>query len=133
VTSRALLTWMVVTMAVVLAVVLTTGAIVAAPWVVAGRSMEPALFPGDRVLVDTWTYRHRPPRVGEVALLLGPSGVPMVKRVASPPNSLDEIWVLGDNGDHSIDSRRFGAIPADRFRGRVVYRFWPLSRAGPVR
>jgi signal peptidase I len=123
---------MVVTMAVVLAGVLTTGANLVMPWVVAGGSMEPALFQGDRVLVDCWTYRHRRPRAGEVALLLGPSGVPMVKRVASPPSPGSGIWVLGDRVEHSIDSRRFGALPAGRFRGRVVYRFWPLSRAGPV-
>ena len=132
-TSRALLTRMVVTMAVVLAGVLTTGSHLVMPWVVAGRSMEPALFPGDRVLVDCWTYRHRRPRSGEVALLVGPSGLRMVKRVAELPDSGNGIWVLGDHGAHSIDSRRFGALPADRFRGRVVYRYWPLSRAGPVR
>lgn len=132
-TSRTLITRMAVTMAIVSAAVLTTGAVLVMPWVVVGRSMEPALVQGDRVLVDCWTYRHRGPRVGEIALVLGPSGVPMVKRVAESPSHGDGIWVLGDHVDQSTDSREFGALPADHLRGRVVYRYWPLSRAGPVR
>lgn len=132
-TARALVTRMAATMAVVSAAALTAGTDLVMPWVVAGRSMEPALFQGDRVLVDRWTYHHRGPRVGEIALLLGPSGVPMVKRVAESPNHGSGIWVLGDHVDRSTDSRDFGALPAGRLRGRVVYRYWPLSRAGPVR
>jgi len=113
------------------------------PWVVAGRSMEPALSAGDCVLVDRWTYRHRPPRVGEVVLVLGSSDLPLVKRVATPPGpagaaprgtrSQAALWVVGDNRSDSVDSRQFGAVPRERFGGRVVYRYWPPSRAGRVR
>ena len=113
------------------------------PWVVAGRSMEPALTAGDRVLVDRWTYRHRPPRVGEVVLVLGSSGPPLVKRVAKPPGPADHaprnarsqqtLWVVGDNRQNSVDSRQFGALPREQFRGRVVYRYWPPARAGRIR
>jgi nickel-type superoxide dismutase maturation protease len=106
------------------------------PWVVAGDSMEPTLRQGDRVLVDRWTYRHRAARNGEIVLVRGPADVPMVKRVATPRTTEDAdngIWVLGDNTEHSVDSRRFGALPARRLRGRVIYRYWPPSRAGRVR
>ena len=113
------------------------------PWVVAGRSMEPALSAGDRVLVDRWTYRHRPPRVGEVVLVLGSSDVPLVKRVAAPPGSQGAaplgarsqpaLWVVGDNRSDSVDSRHFGPLPRERFGGRVVYRYWPPARAGRIR
>ena len=34
------------------------------------------ILPGDRVLVDRWTYRHRPPRLGEVVLLDAPTAGP---------------------------------------------------------
>jgi nickel-type superoxide dismutase maturation protease len=111
----------------------------AIPWSIAGPSMEPTLRNGDRVIVDVWTYRQRPPRPGEVALLAPPSGgtAPLVKRVSARPDSqpLDPgtCWVLGDNLDQSLDSRSFGGVPATDFRGRVVWRYWPLSRLGPVR
>jgi len=103
----------------------------AIPWSIAGPSMEPTLRAGDRVLVDVWTYRQRGPRRGEVALLVDPGGLAMVKRVArSGPLGLS---VLGDNPGASRDSRQFGAVPVDRFRGRVFFRIWPASRIGPVR
>ena len=45
----------------------------------------------------------------------------------------ETIWVLGDNAAASHDSRRFGPVPRESFRGRVVWRYWPLERAGSVR
>jgi signal peptidase I len=97
--------------------------------------MEPALRPGDRVLVDRWTYRYRRPREGEVVLLDGPAFVPLVKRIGRPPAAGDpeRLWVVGDNRAHSTDSRRFGTVAAPQVRGRIVLRYWPLSRVGLVR
>jgi len=122
---------------------------VAIPWVVLGPSMKPTLAPGDRIVVDLWTYRRRPPRSGEIALLEGPGRAYLVKRVASgtasrpetrdgpgaPPAAADEMWfvVRGDNEAESTDSRQFGAVPRDFFRGRIVFRYWPLDRLGPIR
>ncbi len=109
------------------------------PWVIDGPSMRPALEPGDRVLVDLWTYRQRAPRPGEVALFFGPGGMPMVKRVAValPPEARGAgpgtFWMLGDNPAGSTDSRQFGAVERARVRGRVLVRYWPPGRAGPLR
>ena len=36
------------------------------------------------------------------------------------------VFVLGDHRDDSVDSRRFGPIPASAVRGTVVARLWPL-------
>jgi nickel-type superoxide dismutase maturation protease len=111
----------------------------ARPFMVSGRSMEPALEPGEIVLVDIWSYRHRLPRVGEVVLVMGgqSSGRMLVKRVALPPSgreaSGEMVWLLGDNIGISDDSRRFGAVPAARIRGRVFWRYWPPGRMGAVR
>lgn len=114
----------------------------ALPWVVAGPSMEPTLRPGDRVIVDVWTYRQRRPRPGEVAVLrgAGPGQAHLVKRVVPAPDPTRArsggqagLWVEGDNPGRSLDSRRFGPVPAERLVGRVVWRYWPPSRAGPIR
>lgn len=109
----------------------------AAPWTVAGASMEPTLRHGDRVLVDLFSYRRRPPREGEVALLETPTGLLVVKRVARAPRRLGEDlagsrWVVGDNAAASADSRQFGPVPVERFRGRVLGCYWPPGSFGLV-
>lgn len=40
----------------------------------------------------------------------------------------DELWVMGDNREHSADSRAFGPIRADDVIGHVVARAWPPAR-----
>jgi signal peptidase I len=118
------------------------------PWVVAGPSMEPTLAEGDRVLVDLVTLRRRLPRTGEIVVLSGPGGEDLVKRIArdpypgeapypvpslSPDSPLEPSYpVLGDNEDQSLDSRTFGRVPRHRIRGRVVWRYWPLTRFGSI-
>ncbi len=135
---RTLLVWILLLALVATGIELATRQL-AVPWFIAGPSMEPALRHGDRVIVDIWTYRHRRPRPGEVVLLVPPSGRPdpLVKRVAPRPDSQlpdpETCWVLGDNLDQSLDSRSFGGVPTVNFRGRVVWRYWPPSRVGPVR
>lgn len=44
----------------------------------------------------------------------------------------DEVFLLGDNRDNSIDSRSFGPVKLDRVVGTVVGRYWPLGRWGSV-
>jgi nickel-type superoxide dismutase maturation protease len=122
-----------VTLAIFLAAILLATRFVAVPWVVAGPSMEPTLEPGDHVVVDLWTYRRRDPREGEIALLDSPWGGPIVKRVARRLPSGERYRVLGDNPANSTDSRMFGTVERGRFRGRIVWRYWPLSRAGRIR
>jgi len=119
------------------------------PWVVAGPSMQPTLEEGDRVLVDLLTLQGRLPRTGEIVVLSGPGGEDLVKRIARepypgeapypastlPPDSPLEpsFAVLGDNGDQSLDSRTFGRVPRHRIRGRIVWRYWPLTRLGSIK
>lgn len=121
---------------------------VAIPWMVVGPSMAPTLEHGDLVLIDRWTYGRRDPQPGEIALLEGPGGLPLVKRVLGGPVPRGDrigdlvdptkpreplFWVEGDNRTLSADSRQFGPVPRARFRGRVFFRYWPLSAAGPIR
>jgi len=48
-------------------------------------------------------------------------------RVEVPAGS---VFLLGDNRGNSVDSRDFGAVPADRLDGRVLLRLWPPVRFG---
>lgn len=121
---------------------------IAVPWAVRGSSMDPTLEDGDRVIVDLMTLRRRTPRVGEIVVFAGPGDDDLVKRVAREPypgapsfptpilvpaSPLEPTYVLlGDNPPESSDSRNFGRVPRHRLRGRVVWRYWPPSRLGPI-
>jgi signal peptidase I len=43
------------------------------------------------------------------------------------------LMVLGDNRNASLDSHVWGPLPLDRVVGTAVWRYWPLSRFGPIR
>ncbi len=43
-----------------------------------------------------------------------------------------EMFMMGDNRDQSLDSRRFGTIDEDRVVGRAFVLFWPLDRLGTL-
>ncbi len=56
-----------------------------------------------------------------------PEGVNMADMA---PRTLraDELFVMGDNRNGSVDSRRFGPITLDHVVGRTFVRIWPFSR-----
>jgi phage repressor protein C with HTH and peptisase S24 domain len=90
--------------------------------VVRGRSMEPTLREGDRLLV-----RHgAPPRIGGLAVVRLPDGTVAVKRVAH--REPDGWWVERDNPAIGVDSWAVGAIADDDVVARVVRRVWPPRR-----
>lgn len=61
-------------------------------------------------------------------------GSPAANTVDIKPTQLglDEVYVLGDNRDSSIDSRSFGPVSLDDVVGTVLVRYLPLSRFGTV-
>jgi hypothetical protein len=93
--------------------------------------MQPALEPGDWLMVDPDAFAGRPPRQGELVLAPDPRAPErlLIKRVAAtaPDGSLE---LLGDAPDQSTDSRIFGSVPAAEVRGKPWFRYWPPRRIG---
>ncbi|HEY8768063.1 MAG TPA: signal peptidase I [Dehalococcoidia bacterium] len=105
---------------------------------VRGRSMAPALLPGERLLFDRLAYVRNRPRAGDVVWVAHPlrPELRMVKRLAGVPGDTiggrtlgrGDYWVLGDNADESTDSREFGPVRRRDLLGRAWVRYWPAER-----
>lgn len=101
---------------------------------IAGESMEPALDPGDFVIVDRLAYRRRLPRRGHIVLARDPREPSRV--IAKRVDHADlhgEIWLRGDNEEASTGSETFGPVPRSAMVGRVRWRYWPMSALFRVR
>lgn len=109
-------------------------------YLVADDSMAPALQDGDWVIALRRPRRLRP---GDVVVVEHPRrpGFELVKRVTAveddgvdgPVLEPGELWILGDNPSAgSIDSRSFGPVPSHLVRARVLARYGPLGRIGPI-
>jgi nickel-type superoxide dismutase maturation protease len=101
---------------------------------VAEQSMEPALRPGDWLLVRRSLLPGRPPRVrpGDVVIARHPDqpDLLLVKRAAR--REQDGWWLESDNpGAGAVDSRRFGAVPPELIEGRVLLRYRRGDRRKP--
>jgi nickel-type superoxide dismutase maturation protease len=100
---------------------------------VAERSMEPALRPGDWLIVCRAITPGRSPRVrpGQVVVARHPGHPDMliVKRAAR--RGRGGWWLASDNpAAGAVDSRAFGVVPPSLIEGRVLVRYRRARRAG---
>jgi signal peptidase I len=131
---------------VLLTALLGASALVAAAWIgvlrwrpfrleIAGRSMVPTLEPGDWAVAVAVSH----PRRGDVVVVEQPQrpGFEIVKRISGVPGDLvvdgrtlgpHRYWVEGDDPRWSTDSRRFGPVPRERVKARVLLVYWPPAR-----
>jgi signal peptidase I len=77
---------------------------------------------GDLILVN-----GAPEQFRHIVLTNGPSYP--IQHVIVPPG---QVFVAGDNRPVSQDSRYVGTFPLSAIRGRVVFLYAPIWRAGPV-
>jgi signal peptidase I len=68
---------------------------------------------GRKMILDETTYLEEGERtISKTKWTLGP----------------DELYVMGDNRDYSLDSRSFGPVSRDLIVGKVWFRGWPVWR-----
>jgi phage repressor protein C with HTH and peptisase S24 domain len=96
--------------------------------IVRGRSMEPTLRDGDRLVVRYGAA----PRPGQVALvqLPGRDGISVKRVLRREP---DGWWVERDNPAEGVDSWLVGAVPPDGVMAVAIGRIWPRPRLLRIR
>lgn len=86
-------------------------------------------FEGGQVLVDGVALDEDYTQGESYTLAVQADGVSL-----SYPYTVPEgrVWVMGDNRENSADSRYFGPVSREDLIAVVVFRYWPLTRIGPM-
>ena len=85
---------------------------------VQGSSMMPFLSDGDEVLIDGNAEIFS----GDIVCAAHPQKQKLIIKRVREIDKNENFFLIGDNPEHSTDSRNFGLIPRDKIIGRVVRR-----------
>ena len=95
---------------------------------VAERSMEPALRPGDWLLVWRGLWGGRPPRIrpGQLVIARHPARADLLLVKRATAHRPEGWWLESDNATAAgvVDSRSFGPVPDGLIQGFVLGRYW---------
>ena len=128
-------------------------------YVVREESMVPTMYEGDRILLNVFSE----PKREDIVIFSDSDYGALIKRVIAEPKDKcvvkdgalyvngkftekdsgifkgeftvpkDKYIVMGDNRSVSLDSRAFGYVSRERFKGKVLVRMWPLNKVGLVK
>lgn len=88
------------------------------PIEVKGISMQPTLYDGQFLILNTL---DKDVEIGDIVVvepLVCAGGTYIIKRVTNIEDN--KVFVEGDNKDHSLDSRTFGWIRKDAIMGVII-------------
>lgn len=91
---------------------------------ITGISMQPLLQPGEEILINPYAYKKALPQINDLVVAIHPNkeDLEIVKRISHITEE-GTFFLLGDNLNHSTDSRGFGTISLDKIVGKVSCRF----------
>lgn len=92
-------------------------------------------MPGDKILIKPdsegkYSVFVNGKKLEEKYILDDYDYIPCSEKMYCGPFTVpkDDYFMLGDNRGNSQDSRFWGFLPKDRFVGKAVFLFWPLTR-----
>ena len=105
-------------------------------------SMEPTLFTGDLLIADIQYYHKQMPEPGDVVIFYYPEQPDrhQVKRCVAVAGDTvriggrqiavpqGQIFMVGDNLEHSVDSRIRGMVPVENVVAKPLYVYWASDK-----
>jgi nickel-type superoxide dismutase maturation protease len=88
---------------------------------VLGHSMEPQLKNQNTILVSSFPYLFKSPKINDIVAFEDKKRNIMIKRITRIRNN--KFFLAGDNKKDSFDSRNFGEISKNQILGKVIYKF----------
>lgn len=82
--------------------------------VVEGESMQPAIADGSIVVFNRLEKTYE----ADDIVIAQADGQQIIKRIQSIDE--EEVFLIGDNREESLDSRSFGTVNMEAIRGRVI-------------